>query len=129
MCAHFCSLAIESPPTSNANLDGLSEDGRFATYSCDSALYELEGSTSIGYDEENGWPDAPACKGMCVCFVVVFVLCVSMSLCVCVFVCVRVREHEHECERECVRVHVRVRVRVRVPVRVPVRVCNRKGIQ
>ncbi len=61
-------LAIESPPTSNANLDGLSEDGRFAAYSCDSALYELEGSCSIGYDEENGWPDAPTCKGsVCVC--------------------------------------------------------------
>ncbi len=62
MYANFCSLAIESPPTSDANLDGLSEDGSVAIYSCDSALYELEGSTSIGYDEENGWPDAPTCK-------------------------------------------------------------------
>ncbi len=37
-------------------------NGRVATYSCDSALYELEGSSSIIYDEENGWPDAPTCK-------------------------------------------------------------------
>ncbi len=50
------------PPTSNADLDGLSMNGRVATYSCDSALYELEGSNSIIYDEKNGWPDAPTCK-------------------------------------------------------------------
>ncbi len=71
----FFSLAIESPPTSNANLDGLSEDDRVATYSCDSALYELEGSNSISYDEENGWPDAPTCKGrVCVCVCMYYVL-------------------------------------------------------
>ncbi len=58
----FLAIAIRSPP-SDGNLDGLSEDGRFATYSCDSALYELEGSSSIIYDEENGWPDAPTCQG------------------------------------------------------------------
>ncbi len=76
LCARFGSLAIESPPISNANLDGLSEDGRFAAYSCDSALYELEGSTSISYDEENGWPDAPTCKGsVCVC------MCVRACVC------------------------------------------------
>ncbi len=58
----YLAIAIISPP-SGANMDGLSEDGRVATYSCDSALYELEGSSSIIYDEENGWPDAPTCKG------------------------------------------------------------------
>ncbi len=58
------SLVIVPPPTSDANLDDLSEDGRLAIYSCDSALYELEGSCSIVYDDENGWPDAPACKGI-----------------------------------------------------------------
>ncbi len=76
----FFLLAIESPPTSNANLDGLSEDGRVATYSCDSALYELEGGSSIGYDEESGWPDAPTCKGiLCVCVHVFVLLCCHYS--------------------------------------------------
>ncbi len=63
-----CFHTVANPPTaSNAKLDSLSADGRVVTYSCDSALYELQGSSSIEYDEGSGWPDAPECKGKLLC--------------------------------------------------------------
>ncbi len=56
-------IDISPPPASNANLNGLIGDGRIATYSCDSALYELDGSCSIEFEVEGGWPTAPEYKG------------------------------------------------------------------
>ncbi len=64
MYGHCLFFTVANPPTaSNAKLDSLSADGSVATYSCDSALYELKGSSSIEYDDGSGWPDAPECKG------------------------------------------------------------------